>query len=248
MHFEYAKGAITVTKIRQIMKEILQGRGIIAVIIIALDIVVLFSSFTVFVWLSAISLIGGYEIIRLFDRKLTSAREIEKWMASVPIISTLYISMVFTYFALFKIGGFALCLQVILALRAFDTFALVGGKTVNCLFGTTHKIMPNVSSGKSWEGFFIGLVMGVISIGISSFILTEFNIQPVLELHDWALVALALSLGHLGDFAESYFKRWKVDIKDSGDLLRGHGGILDRFDSFPVVSLTFLVFVLANLV
>ncbi len=117
-------------------------------------------------------------------------------------------------------------------LWANDTGAYVVGKN----FGR-HKLFPRISPKKTWEGSLGGAVFGLIA-GYVSFAL--FGDMPLLI---WLTLALIVVLfGSLGDLVESLFKR-SLNIKDSGRLLPGHGGVLDRFDgifiSAPMVY-TFL--------
>jgi len=105
----------------------------------------------------------------------------------------------------------------------FDTFAYLFGVR----FGKT-KIMPSVSPKKSWEGFAGGFIFTVIA----SFITTRYFI----EIDNSIALAMSLFLpftATLGDFTESYFKR-KAGVKDSGNFIPGHGGMLDRMDAFMI--------------
>ena len=105
----------------------------------------------------------------------------------------------------------------------FDTFAYLFGVR----FGKT-KIMPSISAKKSWEGFAGGFVFTVLA----SFITTHY----FLELDNSIALGMSLFLpftATLGDFTESYFKR-KAGVKDSGNFIPGHGGMLDRMDAFMI--------------
>ena len=105
----------------------------------------------------------------------------------------------------------------------FDTFAYLFGVR----FGKT-KIMPSVSPKKSWEGFAGGFVFTVLA----SLITTHY----FLEVDNSIALAMSLFLpftATLGDFTESYFKR-KAGVKDSGNFIPGHGGMLDRMDAFMI--------------
>jgi len=93
-----------------------------------------------------------------------------------------------------------------------------------------HKLFPRISPGKTWEGSIGG---GVIVI-IAAFVIGLFaNESPIYQLNEWQWAGLGLVVvvfGTWGDLVESLFKR-TLGIKDSGKILPGHGGMLDRFDS-----------------
>lgn len=124
--------------------------------------------------------------------------------------------------------------EVILYLFAltwtFDTFAYIFGVK----FGK-HKILPSISPKKSWEGFIGGLIFTTI---LAIFIFGE-NINEILMYS--VLIPISATLG---DFIESYYKR-KAMAKDSGNLIPGHGGMLDRMDSLlisiSVISLIIII-------
>ena len=98
------------------------------------------------------------------------------------------------------------------------------------------KIFPRVSPNKSW----VGSIAGLISTFIVFYVLRIQGILPDLTLLDVAVFSIITGFfGQVGDFAESLLKR-DVGVKDSGKLLLGHGGVLDRFDSITFASpLTF---------
>ena len=89
-----------------------------------------------------------------------------------------------------------------------------------------HKILPLVSPNKSWEGSFGGIAGALLAAFVSKGIF----LKEVPLFHLLSLAILISFFGQLGDFVESSFKR-QVSLKDSSDIIPGHGGILDRFDS-----------------
>ncbi|HGM6862762.1 TPA: phosphatidate cytidylyltransferase [Serratia rubidaea] len=112
-------------------------------------------------------------------------------------------------------------LYVMLLVWGADSGAYVFGK----LFGK-HKLAPKVSPGKTWEG----LIGGLVTSALISWLFGRYaplNVVPVTLLVCSVTAALA---SVLGDLTESMFKR-EAGIKDSGHLIPGHGGILDRIDS-----------------
>lgn len=104
----------------------------------------------------------------------------------------------------------------------YDSFAYLTGS----LFGK-HKIIPAISPKKTWEGLIGGFVFTIFSAYIISKIYLN-NFTPAVMITISLIVVIA---GTTGDIFESYLKR-KAGVKDSGRWLPGHGGILDRFDSY----------------
>ncbi len=94
---------------------------------------------------------------------------------------------------------------------------------------------PSISPKKSWEGFFGGMVLAII-VGI---LFAKFT--SLLSISDWVFLSIIIVLsGTAGDLFESLLKR-EAEVKDSGKIMPGHGGILDRFDSlFMVIPFVFL--------
>lgn len=102
-----------------------------------------------------------------------------------------------------------------------DSFAYMGGSLVG-----RHKMWPRHSPGKTWEGTAIGVAA---SVAAGLFVGPLFETRLVW--YDWLILGLVCSIiGTLGDLVESMLKR-SVGLKDSGNIMPGHGGFLDRFDS-----------------
>lgn len=114
-----------------------------------------------------------------------------------------------------------LLVSVVLMIWATDTVAYFAGH-----WWGRHKLAPAVSPNKTWEGFFGGIA-GAMLCALLLFLLLKHY-----AFYEWMLLALVVSLtAPLGDLAESWLKR-KTGVKDSGTLLPGHGGLLDRFDGW----------------
>ena len=126
--------------------------------------------------------------------------------------------------------GLAVLIFVTLGCTINDVAAYFVGKA----FGT-HKLAPTISPGKTVEGGLGGMVSSVVLMSLLAFLhsrCAEVGIQ-----YGWLLLYLLLAsiVGQFGDLSMSTIKR-TVGIKDFGTILPGHGGILDRFDSFLFVA------------
>jgi phosphatidate cytidylyltransferase len=122
-----------------------------------------------------------------------------------------------------------------LLIWANDTGAYISGVS----FGH-HKLMERISPKKTWEGF----IGGFILTALTAWLLSEW--LGVVSRFNWIIISVIITfIGTLGDLIESMLKR-SEGVKDSGTILPGHGGFLDRFDSailaFPVVYLFILLF------
>ena len=126
--------------------------------------------------------------------------------------------------------------MIFLSIWACDIFAYFGGK----LFGK-HKLFPRVSPKKSIEGAVFGFVFAII-------LAITFQMTVLSSLPLWKAIILAIVVGifgQIGDLIESLFKR-DAAIKDSGQTIPGHGGILDRLDSVLYVAPIILILLYAS--
>lgn len=118
-----------------------------------------------------------------------------------------------------------------------DTAAYVFGS----LFGK-HKLAPKISPGKTWEGFLSSCVFTAgLAIGLSYI---PYFQQIGFSIWQWIVFALIIEVfGLFGDLTESLFKR-KAGVKDSGNIIPGHGGVLDRVDSILFATIPAYLFCL----
>ena len=137
------------------------------------------------------------------------------------------ILLVISFFSIIQIllfsNGLYIVFYIVVLVTTMDIFAYIGGN----IFGKI-KIAPKISYGKTVEGTIIGLFFTIlISIGF----------KDIVSLNFLNAIFLGIIIGFLaffGDLIESSFKR-KVGVKDSGSLMPGHGGLLDRFDGYLLV-------------
>jgi len=130
--------------------------------------------------------------------------------------------------------GFKITLALFLSVWICDTAAFLFGKK----FGK-KKILPNISPKKTW----VGTIAGFISSMIFLLILNQFGYFPdIFSLVDVVVLGLITGIfGQFGDWSESLLKR-EADIKDTSNILAGHGGILDRFDSLTFAAPLTLIY------
>ncbi len=115
-----------------------------------------------------------------------------------------------------------------------DSAAYFGG----VLLGR-HKTGFEVSPNKSWEGYFSGILFSIITVTIYNEALITFFSKKLFSTFEATAIGIVLALlGNIGDLAESSVKR-DANIKDSGTIIPGHGGMWDVFDA---LILTFPVF------
>ncbi|MGV3539707.1 MAG: phosphatidate cytidylyltransferase, partial [Rufibacter sp.] len=143
-------------------------------------------------------------------------------------LGVFYIALPFTllHVLAFLPGQYSwqIILGIMFLIWASDTGAYAAGKS----FGK-HKLFPRISPGKTWEGWVGGVVLSLVV----AYVLSLFYQDLALE--HWLGMAVLVSIfGVLGDLVESMLKR-SLGVKDSGTLIPGHGGILDRFDSLILV-------------
>ena len=151
------------------------------------------------------------------------------------MMSQLYIALPFSMLNVlaFRAVGDGICYTYLMPLSVFvflwinDTGAYLCGSLLG-----KHKLFPRISPGKSWEGSVGGGIL-VMAIAVLVWHLTEqYGVNDLqLSAAEWAGLGLTVVVfGTWGDLVESLFKR-TLGIKDSGHILPGHGGMLDRFDS-----------------
>ena len=130
-----------------------------------------------------------------------------------------------------------LVLAFLILIWMSDTAAYVFGS----LFGK-HKLAPEISPGKTCEGF-LGICVVTVGLAVVLSYIPFFQ-SAGLQLWHWIVIALLTEVfGLMGDLIESLFKR-KAGVKDSGNIIPGHGGVLDRVDSILFATLPVWLFCL----
>lgn len=159
------------------------------------------------------------EALKAADPEQSSAEVVLKGMAMValPVVGLFFIGWRGqAYDGALPLGWFVL-------LWTNDTAAYLFGRR----FGR-HKLAPSISPGKTWEGWAGG---ALATLAVAYGLLGVSQGMAGLTAFQWAALGVVVSvLGPVGDLSESALKR-QAGIKDSGTILPGHGGVLDRFDS-----------------
>lgn len=168
-------------------------------------------------------------IIELFRNKESAILN-----SGVTLMSVLYLGFFmgsvigireFYTFSDYSNGGY-LIISILVSIWLCDTAAFFGGTT----FGK-HKLFPRVSPNKSWEGAIFGFIFAV-----GGMILAKYTVLNFLSYTDVIIIGIIVgTIGQLGDLVESLLKR-DAGVKDSSNIIPGHGGILDRFDSLLFVA------------
>ena len=130
--------------------------------------------------------------------------------------------------------GGLLIISIFITLWVTDSAAYFLGTA----FGK-HKLFPRVSPNKSWEGALAGFIFAIISMVVLNTVLLAF-----ISLTDALVIGVIIGLfGQIGDLIESLLKR-DAGVKDSSNIIPGHGGVLDRFDSLIFSSPLIFLYIL----
>ncbi len=133
--------------------------------------------------------------------------------------------------------GFVLTLSLLLMVWGNDVFAYFGGK-----YTGTHLMAPDISPKKTWEGYVFGIIGAVAGLLITIYLVPIAF--PVAVLYALPVAFLLSIFGPLGDLAISKMKR-AAGLKDTANILPGHGGFLDRFDALILAAPAFYLYMYA---
>lgn len=177
-----------------------------------------------------------FSFLFMFTRPVIQFPKYNILESALSLWGIIYIGVIFgSLFALRQLPeGFNYSIFLFIAIWANDIGAYLTGFSIG-----KHPLAPKISPGKSWEGSFGGIIVSIITLMVAKLAIPDlFPFSPT-ETTLWG-GSIAV-LGQLGDLAESSLKR-EAGLKDSGKLLPGHGGILDRFDSFVYAAPFFYFF------
>lgn len=181
-----------------------------------------------------------YLVVDEMFKKVKHFEAIGSWMLSIVYISTPFglLSLMDTTKFLEQ-NGVNYAIICLVMVWVSDSAAFFGGK----LFGR-HKLAEKISPKKTWEGSIFGFVFTIIT-GLTAW---YFFYQSINIIHFIAISVIIGIFAQIGDLFESYLKR-SVKVKDSSNLIPGHGGALDRFDSilFAVPALYIYLYLISTM-
>jgi len=170
-------------------------------------------------------------IVFLFDNNIQSVSTLSKYLYLLG-----YITLPFVFITKISFGVNDYNPKIIIGLFILiwtnDTFAYIVGKSMG-----KHKLFEKISPKKTIEGFFGGLIFAIFA----GYLISMYLIKPSAQFSDksiliWMIIAAIVGvIGTIGDLIESKFKRI-AGVKDSGKIMPGHGGVLDRLDSVIFVA------------
>lgn len=146
--------------------------------------------------------------------------------------SLLFINIAFNLILVIRNYSLNYLIYLLLITVITDTFALITGSYIG-----KNKLAPKISPNKTIEGFIGGVLMGTFVATVFYYTVIDGNISIVILLFTTLFLSV---VGQLGDLVFSSIKR-TYDVKDFSNLIPGHGGILDRFDSLIFVTLAFIL-------
>ena len=174
-------------------------------------------------------------IIFLFTTPMVFINDSKKYNLNDALFligSILFVGLSFNLIIIIRNFNINYIIYLLLITTMTDTFALITGMLVG-----RHKLCPNISPKKTIEGLIGGVFMGTFISTSFYFTIINSNISLVFLIFITLILCL---VGQLGDLVFSSIKRY-YDVKDFSNLIPGHGGVLDRFDSLIFVMLAFIL-------
>jgi phosphatidate cytidylyltransferase len=170
-----------------------------------------------------------FPVVAIFIAELYAKSEAPAAEIATVLLGVIYVALPFALMNILVFRENVYDYRPLLSFFIFLWANDVGAYCFGMLFGRhgRHKLFERISPKKSWEGFFGGLAAAAGAAFILSSVWGE---RYGVALTHWIVLAVIISLaGTFGDLAESMFKR-SAGVKDSGKIMPGHGGALDRFD------------------
>jgi len=165
-------------------------------------------------------------LVAAFLYLLATGRSVRVTSACLTVFGLIYLPLFFGFILRTRAlpDGLVLALYTLIGTWSFDSVAYFAG-----LRWGRRRLCPAVSPGKSWEGALAGAAASLLAAGLAN---RWLGWSPLA----WVLLGLLTAIAaQTGDLLESSFKRF-AGLKDAGNLIPGHGGFLDRFDSMLLVA------------
>ena len=203
--------------------------------ICTVSVAILFGAFAIAIWIAAVAFAVGYAWSFRVVRQVPRPPDVRHW--SWMPLGFVYAASIMIAFAALRgdtAFGLAACAFLLGVVWATDIFAYFVGKNVG-----GPKLAPRVSPNKTWSGFIGGVVFAVLA-GMA--VAWAYRAQGYLPTVPWWLVPVAVVLSvvsQLGDLFESWVKR-RSGAKDSGRIIPGHGGLMDRIDGLGAAAVAAL--------
>lgn len=180
-------------------------------------------------------LVYGISLMALFVTVLLRKDDDPVGHLGIAILGNFYVALPFGLLTIIASYPIYWTFALFILIWVFDTGAYLTGKALG-----RHKMFERISPKKTWEGEIGGIILALAAACVFGILIkgTQF--------WQWLIYAFAIAVaGTFGDLIESMFKR-EAGVKDSGKLLPGHGGVLDRFDSslfaIPIAYLLLVIF------
>jgi phosphatidate cytidylyltransferase len=178
-------------------------------------------------WRGCVVLVGAgiyWEWARLARQFAKTAVSLLCWLAA----GIVYVGTTMASLILLRDAAWPAVIVLIVLVVATDVGAYFAGRTIG-----GPRIAPRISPSKTWAGLFGGMALAAI-LGIAALhVLSDFSTEDPKLVDGISFAALAV-VAQAGDFFESWMKR-KAGVKDSSNLIPGHGGLFDRFDGLLAV-------------
>lgn len=211
---------------------------IIGQIVYVLNLLVIWNYFPVKFLILNIGLILIPFIIELFRKEKDPVQSLSLYLFGIfyLVMPLIVLNVLFYPDLESKIASYSLLIGFFILMWVNDTFAYLTGMLLG-----KHKFFERISPKKTWEGTIGGAVFTIVGAYVFSFFINDFTN------FEWMGLGLVIVIfGTFGDLIESMIKR-TYGIKDSGKIMPGHGGILDRLDSILIAApfvLLYVVFIL----
>ena len=161
-----------------------------------------------------------FNSVILYEIQLMKVQDEKKKLLFIYKVLIVFVFFTFIVMKITSVMNTIDIIKLIIIIWLFDSLSFLGGKIIG-----GRKLMPSISSGKTWSGLLVGITITLLIFYIYSIAVNDFSLKYLLY------ISIIILFAFLGDMIASIAKRLS-SIKDSGFIMPGHGGLLDRLDSF----------------